>query len=1088
MIRSAWRIWKRFRWKNLVRVWAVFMAIALVLLAQTLGIHYGATKFTLKYMARNEAIPAQNAIMGQRATNLMLVDSSQDGVDEAEAMMKQVLLDMKVPTATVDLAKTDPDDIPSLNRYRTVLIVMPELDSLGDELVSIMRWVEGGGNMMLAMTPEKTGYLDAIGPQIGIESSSYDYVMTKGIKPSKGFMLGGGHTYILSSPFESSLSLNLNGKAIVAAVGANGHTPLIWSTNSGAGRTVTCNIGIYDKVVRGFYASAFSLLGSATAYPVINSAAFYLDDFPSPVPSGDGTYIKRDYGMNIADFYSKVWWPDLTKLAERYGIRFTGVMIENYGDDTKDAPVRQTDESRFSYFGGLLLKQNGEIGYHGYNHQPLVLPNTDYGDEYAYHQWPNRKAIVASLRELIAFQKSVLPAATASVYVPPSNIMSKEGRQVIGRDIPEIRAIASTYLPSDSKLPYVQEFGVADDGIVEAPRIVSGGMVGDDYMRLAAESELNMHFVSTHFMHPDDMLDPDRGAKEGWVVYRKGLENYLDWLEASDGYGMRVRGAALLRIDRHDEGILRCMGVRSGQFQRPGMAAVPREPRNAWQDSRRKADQDDRKPVSHQSHGFHGAHRPQKRGSGMRICLVLEGCYPYVHGGVSTWMHSYITAMKEHEFVLWVIGAKAKDRGKFVYDLPSNVVEVHEVFLDDALRLSGEHAKVIFTDEEVKALRELVNLSDPDWDVLFNLFHNKGVHPLSFLQSNEFIDLFTKICMEEYPYVAYADAFHTVRSMLLPVLYLMTGEVPKAQIYHAISTGYGGLLACLGGSINHAPVLLTEHGIYTREREEEILSAEWVAPAFRQRWIRFFAMLSQEIYRRAWRVTSLFGRARQTQIDMGAPASKCLVIPNGIQYERFCDIPLKPEDGWVDIGAVVRLAPIKDVKTLIHAFSELSNRVDNVRLHILGGVDDQDYADECYKLVKQLEVKNLEFTGRVNVVEYMRKLDFTVLTSISEGQPLSVLESFAAARPCVTTDVGCCRELLEGEEGDNLGVAGFYVPPMYREGLARAMERMCASRKLREAMGQVGRERVKTYYRHERMLDEYRALYLDTADHYGLEH
>ncbi len=61
----------------------------------------------------------------------------------------------------------------------------------------------------------------------------------------------------------------------------------------------------------------------------------------------------------------------------------------------------------------------------------------------------------------------------------------------------------------------------------------------------------------------------------------------------------------------------------------------------------------------------------------------------------------------------------------------------------------------------------------------------------------------------------------------------------------------------------------------------------------------------------------------------------------------------------MDIGAVVRLAPIKDVKTLIHAFSELSNRVDNVRLHILGGVDDQDYADECYELVKQLEVKNL---------------------------------------------------------------------------------------------------------------------------------
>ena len=68
----------------------------------------------------------------------------------------------------------------------------------------------------------------------------------------------------------------------------------------------------------------------------------------------------------------------------------------------------------------------------------------------------------------------------------------------------------------------------------------------------------------------------------------------------------------------------------------------------------------------------------------MRICLILEGCYPYVHGGVSTWMHQYIKEMKEHEFVLWVIGAHAEDKGKFVYELPDNVVEVKEVFLDDA--------------------------------------------------------------------------------------------------------------------------------------------------------------------------------------------------------------------------------------------------------------------------------------------------------------------------------------------------------------------------------------------------------------------
>ena len=47
-----------------------------------------------------------------------------------------------------------------------------------------------------------------------------------------------------------------------------------------------------------------------------------------------------------------------------------------------------------------------------------------------------------------------------------------------------------------------------------------------------------------------------------------------------------------------------------------------------------------------------------------------------MHGGVSTWMHQYIKEMKEHEFVLWVIGAHAEDKGKFVYELPENVVEV----------------------------------------------------------------------------------------------------------------------------------------------------------------------------------------------------------------------------------------------------------------------------------------------------------------------------------------------------------------------------------------------------------------------------
>ena len=470
----------------------------------------------------------------------------------------------------------------------------------------------------------------------------------------------------------------------------------------------------------------------------------------------------------------------------------------------------------------------------------------------------------------------------------------------------------------------------------------------------------------------------------------------------------------------------------------------------------------------------------------MKICLVLEGSYPYVNGGVSTWMHNYIKGYPQHEFVLWVIGAKAQMRGNFVYEIPANVSAVHEVFLDDALRLTATREwNVQFTDNEAAQLRALMDCGTPDWDTLFDLFQTRKLDPMAFLQSEAFLKALTALCLEKYPYVAFSDIFHTVRSMLLPVLYLMGTEVPEADAYHAICTGYGGLLACLGAYVYQKPIILTEHGIYTREREEEIIRAEWVQPTFKNQWIRFFYMLSDIIYHRAFRVTSLFGRARQIQIEMGCKPERCRVIANGINYNALSKIPLKEADGCIDIGAVVRMAPIKDIKTMIYAFFELSARVPKVRLHIMGGVDDQEYAEECYALVEQLGLENVIFTGRVNIVEYFKKLDFTILTSISEGQPLSILESFAARRPVVTTDVGCCRTLINGEEGDLLGAAGYCVPPMYREGLADAMEKMCADRARLLEMGRIGQKRVERYYQQPMMLANYQAVYDELRDFYG---
>ncbi len=467
----------------------------------------------------------------------------------------------------------------------------------------------------------------------------------------------------------------------------------------------------------------------------------------------------------------------------------------------------------------------------------------------------------------------------------------------------------------------------------------------------------------------------------------------------------------------------------------------------------------------------------------MRICMILEGSYPFVYGGVSSWTHQYIQAMKEHEFILWCIGAESAGRDKFKYTLPENVSEVHQVFLDDALRQTTAHKRVRLKQSEVEALHALIAGEKTQWNMLFDMFQERKLSPLSVLMSAQFLDVVKTVCMEKYTYVSFADFFHTVRSMMLPELYLLTGTVPQADLYHATATGYSGILGSLGKWKYDRPFILTEHGIYTREREEELLRAKWVVPSFRNQWIELFYNFSGCAYSHADKVTSLYEAASHMQEELGCAAEKLCVIGNGVHYERFCNIPSREDDGWISIGAVVRIAKIKDIKTMIYAFAELKSRMERkeeqqkVRLFVLGDVDDAEYKEECVNLIEMLQVQDITFTGAVNVVEYMEKFDFTILTSISEAQPLSVLESFAAARPAVVTDVGCCRELIFGRSDDELGQAGFVVPPMNREELANAMERMCEDNLLRISMGKIGQKRVETYYTHEISMDRYRSLY-----------
>jgi len=462
----------------------------------------------------------------------------------------------------------------------------------------------------------------------------------------------------------------------------------------------------------------------------------------------------------------------------------------------------------------------------------------------------------------------------------------------------------------------------------------------------------------------------------------------------------------------------------------------------------------------------------------LKICLVLEGSYPYVRGGVSTWVDGFLRGLPEHEFILWTINDLAEKKGKFKYTIPINVTDIRENFLSSSLNLRiRKNLNIKFTKGEREAFSQLIRRENPDWETLLDSFYLQENKPVEFFISEEFLGLLKELCRDEFQYAGFKDLFWTMRSMFLPLMYLMGQPFPEADLYHSPSTGYAGVLGALASFKHNKPFVLTEHGIYTREREEELLRSDWIIPYFKELWISAFYMFSRFAYDRAHRVTCLYRDASLIQQELGCSEEKCEIIGNGLDYLPFSRIPPKPTDGWIDIAAIVRFAPIKDIKTMIYTFSRLKQESENVRLHILGGVEDEEYYQECLALIDYLAVKDIIVAGSVDVAAYLEKIDFTLLTSISEGQPFAILESFAGRRPVVATDVGSCRELIEGREGDTFGVAGICVPPMYQSALLQALVEMCHNSRLRTTMGESGYNRVKTFYNNEFMINNYLNAY-----------
>jgi glycosyltransferase involved in cell wall biosynthesis len=495
------------------------------------------------------------------------------------------------------------------------------------------------------------------------------------------------------------------------------------------------------------------------------------------------------------------------------------------------------------------------------------------------------------------------------------------------------------------------------------------------------------------------------------------------------------------------------------------------------------------------------------------ICLLLEGTYPYVRGGVSSWVHQIISGLPEYSFHIVFLGGHPELYQTFQYELPENVVGFDKYCILAPPKQPSRKQRKLIKDPKIvetwNAFLSHFDYSDQHItaDILNEISKNIGAGKQFTLADFLHSEPSWQVLLERYNKTAsdksFLDFFWTYRNIYQPIFLLaqISRELPDAKCFHSISTGYAGFLGALAKQRKQKNYIISEHGIYTKERKIDLSQAQWIRDNHseidqsmhkdmdntRKMWIRFFEQLGLSAYHQSQQIVSLFSGYQNKQIIDGAPAKRTRVIVNGIKTQKFDEAyQARPQSPPLVVGLIGRVVPIKDIKTFIRTIRSMVNTFPSIRGLIIGPQEeDQKYADECRLLIQSLDLEDhIEMTGNQNVQQVLTKLGVVILTSISEAQPLVLLEAMAAGIPCVATDVGACSEMLIGanDEDKQLGPSGIIVPIANPNENARALTALLSDPQKWRDYGDSGRKRVTRYYEEKDMFFAYRSLYKEAIN------
>jgi glycosyltransferase involved in cell wall biosynthesis len=472
----------------------------------------------------------------------------------------------------------------------------------------------------------------------------------------------------------------------------------------------------------------------------------------------------------------------------------------------------------------------------------------------------------------------------------------------------------------------------------------------------------------------------------------------------------------------------------------------------------------------------------------MDITLVTEGTYPHSFGGVSVWCDQLVQNMPEHRFTVTAIVGSGSE--KVVWDLPRNASLVPVALWGDApvkrtsrrtkasvLRLYRRLLDVLLADPDAPASSPRAARPEEFGDILRRMFELAGGAQL------------TDVLGGQDAIAAVMDAWllrrHEAGHRVLPSVYDAVTAVsllehalrplfrpaPKADLTHAVTNGLAVLVGLAAKWTHGTPLIVTEHGVYLRERYLEYAKAGYSWPV-KSLLLGFQRALCTEGYRAADLITPGNRYNQRWELRLGAGADQLQTVYNGVDPAHF---PLAgPEPEVPTISWAGRIDPIKDLETLLRAFALVRREIPEARLRMFGGGDEQ-YRARCERLLEGLGLQGAAtFEGRIDDIQDAYAAGHVVaLSSISEGFPYTLIEAMTAGRATVSTDVGGVTEAV--------GDTGLVVPPRDPEAMAAACVALLRDETARRRLGAAARQRALELFTVEQAIDAFQLIYTGVA-------